>query len=582
LRHLAFASMFGLVGLAQALVYTNGPVTDGVNGSGDPISQLFAPASLFGAGGQIASNNWVAEDVTVTGDGWFVSRISIYSYQSNSTAFTFNSANIELTTGTDPNAGSSVLSLANAPVVNGGFVGYRVASTTPNVTNRPIYRVDVAIPNTFIPPGNYMLKWSLGGTLPAGPWMPPVAPFAIGNAYQSLNGGAFNPLIDSGLNQNIELPFEIEYFPQLTGKLYAVDSSRALFEVDMNTGVKTPAGTVSANAGTTGGLAYAHGTQTVYVTSTGNDSLYTLDLGTGTATLVGPYGDPAIVMHGLEWDDTTGTLYGVSSHNNGLYEISTVNGAATLIGTSTLTSFTNLGYDVRNNVFYASNSGADSLYTMDRSNGAMSLVGPLAGPTNPNGLAYDWIGDRLFLIDNSTDNLYTVNRATGQTTVVGSMGAGNTLGLVFIGPARIIGRIGLQDWGGAVAGRVVTLELYQGGVLKDARTTTLDQFGRYMMPTLVTPGVYNIYCKASHWLRRVRTPVVVTTAGALGVNFSLVNGDVDWDNEVAIGDYAGLSAAFGTSLGDPGFNPEADLNGDDEVTIGDYAILSANFGLIGD
>lgn len=36
------------------------------------------------------------------------------------------------------------------------------------------------------------------------------------------------------------------------GRLICVDSSRALFEVNMQTGAKTQIGTVSANAGTTG------------------------------------------------------------------------------------------------------------------------------------------------------------------------------------------------------------------------------------------------------------------------------------------------------------------------------------------
>lgn len=131
------------------------------------------------------------------------------------------------------------------------------------------------------------------------------------------------------------------------GRLIAVDSSRALSEINMTTGAKTPIGTVSSNAGTTAGLTYNGATSTVYLTSTGNDSLYTLDVATGAATLVGAYGDSAIVMHGLEWDSSTSTLYGLSSHNNGLYNINPGTGVASLIGTSALTSFSNLGYKAR-------------------------------------------------------------------------------------------------------------------------------------------------------------------------------------------------------------------------------------------
>lgn len=585
MKLISIIGLAAMAGIASATVYSNGPVTDGLNGSNVPISRLISPAQIFGAGHQISANNRVADNFTVTGSGWIVTRVSFYAYQTGANAFTFNGANVDVVTGSDPNAGSSMLSLVNAAVSNGGFVGYRVASTTINDINRPIYRVDVAVNNVVLNPGSHMLKWSLSGTLVSGPWAPPVAPFVAGNAFQSVAGAAYGPLMDTGLNQNIELPFEIEYIPvSHPGHLYAVDSSRALYEINMDTGAKTAMGTVSANAGTTAGLAYNHATGTVYLTSTGNDSLYTLDLATGTATLVGAFGDSALVMHGLEWDDVTGKLYGASQHNNGLYEISTTTGAATLIGTTGLTSFFNLGYDVRNNVMYGTSSGSDSFYQVNVATGAATLIGALNGPTNPNGLAYNWVADKLFLVDNTTDNLYTINRATGQATVVGTLGASNLLGLVYIGPSRLVGRVVLEDWSGGYDGRQVQVNIYPagGGSLADTVTATLDSHGRFMIPTGVAPGNYDIYAKSSHWLQKVRTNVPITTAGASGVNFSLINADIDWDNEVGIGDYSQLSASYNLAVGDPGYNVEADLNGDDSVDIGDYSILSSNYGLFGD
>ncbi len=215
-------------------------------------------------------------------------------------------------------------------------------------------------------------------------------------------------------------------------QLIAVDSSRALYDIDMNTGAKTLLCTVSANAGTTGGLAYDRFSNTVYLTSTSLDSVYTLDINTCNATLIGAYGDTAVVMHGIEYDESTGTLYGASSHNGGLYNINTVTGAATLIGTSGLTSFTNLGYDSAADVMYATNSGSDSFYSINRATGAATLIGALNGPTNPNGLAYDWDSNTLFMVDNSTDNLYKIDRITGEANLVGSTGTGNLLGLMYI------------------------------------------------------------------------------------------------------------------------------------------------------
>jgi DNA-binding beta-propeller fold protein YncE len=220
------------------------------------------------------------------------------------------------------------------------------------------------------------------------------------------------------------------------GRLIAVDSSRALYEINMATGAKTLITTVSSNAGTTAGLAYDRTTNTVYVTSSGNDSLYTLDIVTGAATLVGAYGDSAVVMHGLEVGPG-GNLYGASSHNGGLYSINKTTGAATLIGTTGLTSFCNLGWDSSTNTMWMTNSGTDSFYSVNLATGAASLVGVLGGTpasTNPNGVAYNWDTNTLYFVDNSTDTLYTINRATGAATAVGSTGTGNLLGLVYVNP----------------------------------------------------------------------------------------------------------------------------------------------------
>ena len=375
--------------------------------------------------------------------------------------------------------------------------------------------------------------------------------------------------------------------PTPVERLIAVDSSRALFEVNPNTGAKTPIGTVTANAGTTGGLAYDRQNDIVYLTSTGNDSVYTLDVDTGTATLIGAYGDPAVVMHGIEFDDSSGKLYGESSHNGGLYNLDKLTGVATLIGTSGLTSFTNLGYDSIHNVMFATNSSTDSFYVMNRATGAATLIGALGGPTNPNSLAFDWTRDVLYMADNNTDNLYTINRLTGAANLVGSMGAGNNLGLAYIRPLyrRIRGHVDLQDYLAPVLGRAVQIEIYPaGGVLPlETHITNLNAAGDYILKTdTLAPGNYDIYFKASHWLRRARFGVAVGPGGVGGVNVSLINADGDNDNEVGIGDYALLSAAYNSVLGDPNFNTETDFNGDDSVDIADYAILSANYGLVGD
>jgi YVTN family beta-propeller protein len=220
--------------------------------------------------------------------------------------------------------------------------------------------------------------------------------------------------------------------PVAAQRLICVDSSRAIAEVDMATGTRTPLGSVSINASTTAGLAYDVNGGKLYVTSTGNDSLYVVDVTNWNATLVGAYGNPSLVMHGLEWDSSTNTLYGMSSHDGGLYTIDTTTGLATLVGVTGLTSFHNLGYDPVQNVLWMTNSNNDTFCSIDRTTGVATLIGPLTGPTNPNGLAYNTDNQTLYLVCNNTDTLYTIDTATGLATAIGPMGSSNLLGLVYI------------------------------------------------------------------------------------------------------------------------------------------------------
>jgi hypothetical protein len=59
---------------------------------------------------------------------------------------------------------------------------------------------------------------------------------------------------------------------------------------------------------------------------------------------------------------------------------------------------------------------------------------------------------------------------------------------------------------------------------------------------------------------------------------ALVNGDVNRDDAIDIGDLSALSAAIFTEVGDSEYSRYADLDGNGSVDIGDFAILSQNFG----
>jgi hypothetical protein len=55
-------------------------------------------------------------------------------------------------------------------------------------------------------------------------------------------------------------------------------------------------------------------------------------------------------------------------------------------------------------------------------------------------------------------------------------------------------------------------------------------------------------------------------------------GDVDGDGDTDLNDLAALLAAYGSSIGDPGYNPNADFDGDGDVDLSDLAFLLTDYG----
>jgi hypothetical protein len=250
-------------------------------------------------------------------------------------------------------------------------------------------------------------------------------------------------------------------------RLLAADSNRTLYELDLVTAQRTPVVTLAAAIGTPSGLAFDPASGTLYAASASNRALYTIDPSIGAVTLIGPFGDPALNMHGLELDTSTGQLWGASQHDGGIYTIDRLTGAATLLVTTGLGSFTNLGYDSRADVLFATNGFGDTLQRVDRATGALSLVGPLQTSGNPNGLAFHSGTGVLYLIDNSSDQLYAIDTATGRAHVVGPTGAGNLLGLAFVpgGAGSIVraphacGSASILAHGSTAPGGLVTVHL---------------------------------------------------------------------------------------------------------------------------
>lgn len=143
------------------------------------------------------------------------------------------------------------------------------------------------------------------------------------------------------------------------------------------------------------------------------------------------------------------------------------------------------------------------------------------------------------------------------------------------------GTVNLQNWNPGPGGVPVQLELWDGTNMVDSVTANLRQNGQFGWATSRT-GTYTLRVKASHWLAKALSVTLVNGVNASVGTLSLLNGDVNNDNEVGPGDFTLLSGSFGTQFGDAGYLASADLNGDEEVGPADFTILAASFGESGD
>ncbi|MCS6950811.1 MAG: hypothetical protein NZ520_10165 [bacterium] len=167
--------------------------------------------------------------------------------------------------------------------------------------------------------------------------------------------------------------------------------------------------------------------------------------------------------------------------------------------------------------------------------------------------------------------------------VNGSTGNADRLDILEIAlTTTVSGTVTLGDFGGDVTTVPVVFEVRNPGETTPIETYVIrpNSAGGYEFTTSLQ-GTYDIAAKASHWLRQV-IPNVTLAATPVTLNFTLINGDVDGDNEVSLLDFGRLVAAFGTAPGDEGWNPNADLDGDQDVNLLDFGVLVRNFGLSGD
>ena len=188
-----------LSGAVQAdELFNNGPAV-GSNGK----SVTATPTASLGYGLQRASQNAVADDFTVTGNGWLVSSLDFFAYQNNATAFTLQNVGWSILS-SDVNNGTVVASGTTA-LSSGGLVGYRVTAAAQTNTTKRIFLASADINDVALSAGHYWLRWDMTGSATSGPWQPPTSDGRTGNALQSGNS-PFAAFIDGSA---VELPFVI-------------------------------------------------------------------------------------------------------------------------------------------------------------------------------------------------------------------------------------------------------------------------------------------------------------------------------------------------------------------------------------
>lgn len=218
-KSLFILAALSVVGAANAQWTQNNLINVAGGGTGaiagGDLSQLVAPENLFGWGAQTINSNTMADDFTVSGGGWTVTAIRLYTYQTGAATTTITGANWAIgaaptttLSGTDPIS-------VNWWAPNGVGV-YRVSSGVTTDANRRIQEVVIDVADFFLADGTYFLSTNLSGTGASGPWIPaiPSAQAVNGqNAQQSTAGGAFAQAFVDGASLGGDMPFVIEATP---------------------------------------------------------------------------------------------------------------------------------------------------------------------------------------------------------------------------------------------------------------------------------------------------------------------------------------------------------------------------------
>ena len=194
-----------------AVLYDNGPLANapggGFGGADASVLQTALGLGTYGFGHQIANNNSMGDDFTITGEDWQIDQMQFFAYQTGSTTTsTITDVRVQIWNG-DPTAGGTVIwgDLTTNRLATSTFSNiYRSIDTDPLASNRPAMVQTVTI-GTTLTAGTYWVQWMTGGTLASGPWAPPITitgTTTTGNAKQNL-AGVWGDALDATFPQGI-------------------------------------------------------------------------------------------------------------------------------------------------------------------------------------------------------------------------------------------------------------------------------------------------------------------------------------------------------------------------------------------
>ncbi len=211
-------------GPTGTVLFDNGPLVNspgtGVGGADESLIQASTlMMTTLGFGFQVSQQARLSDQLVVPpGQVWQLDRITFFGYQVGlTTVSTFTALNYQIWDGPPYLARSRVVfgDPTTNRLLSSTWTGiYRVReSDTGRAADRAIM-ANVCAAGVLLPAGTYYLDFQADGTLPAGPFAPPVTiagTAETGDGLQTNDGGAsWEEIVDGGSEAPQGLPFVVE------------------------------------------------------------------------------------------------------------------------------------------------------------------------------------------------------------------------------------------------------------------------------------------------------------------------------------------------------------------------------------